>query len=738
MLVESGSHPSPIPLPAPAFPAMVQASPVNPLPARSPSGVGGRVGSGPLLSLEAFLASEGGASPRPEPLSWPPADRPAGPVGHGPGASPAAVLPAPAGVTAALASAPASLVPAAPTLAAAAPLPPSPRTRYRSIDGSGNGPSGSTVNAVGTDFSRLGPARFADGVGSMISGAPNARAISNAVVAGQGEVANPEGLSGMMYAWGQFIDHDLDLMRSDGVTSIAIEIPAGDPVLQGTTIPMTRTVIDPLTGVAGRPAAAVNAITGWLDGSMVYGSDATTASSLRTADGHLLASAGANLPIVNGQFLAGDIRVQENPDLTALQTLFLREHNRLVDRLAQQHPNWSGDQLYQEARAIVGAEIAVITYQEFLPHLLGGKAIAPYRGFNPNVDARLSEEFAGAAFRFGHSIVSANLEKIGEQGQTLGTPVSLKDAFFQAPADFVADGGADALLRHLAADRSNALDVHLVDDLRNFLDVGPMAMDLAAINIQRGRDLGLGTLNQTRLALGLKAYRSFSEISADPATASALQSVYGTVDAVELWVGGLAERHVAGGMVGETFQRIIARQFQNLRDGDAFWYRNQGFDAGTLKEIEGTTLSKLILRNTDTAHMQADAFVYTERRGGQASGDAIADPLMPQLVVGSDGGDRLIGGAVDDWLVAGTGAQVLQGLGGRDTFVFSKPGIDAVILDYRPGVDRLRFESLGVPGPGGLQVQQIAGGTRLQFGGDALTLLGVTASAFRLTDVTVI
>ena len=78
-------------------------------------------------------------------------------------------------------------------------------------------------------------------------------------------------------------------------------------------------------------------------------------------------------------------------------------------------------------------------------------------------------EFAGAAYRLGHSIVSANLEKTDEQGNEIGTAVSLKDAFFQAPADFASDGGADALLRHLTNDQSNALDVHLVDDLRNFL-----------------------------------------------------------------------------------------------------------------------------------------------------------------------------------------------------------------------------------------------------------------------------
>ena len=254
----------------------------------------------------------------------------------------------------------------------------------------------------------------------------------------------------------------------------------------------------------------------------------------------------------------------------------------VISRLQQAHPNWTDEQLYQQARAVVTAEIARITYNEFLHHLLGKGTIAPYKGYRSNADARLSEEFAGAAFRFGHSIVSTNLEKISETGDTLGTPISLRDAFFQAPENFVADGGADGLSRHLAADRSNALDVHIVDDLRNFLFGAGSGLDLAAINIQRGRDLGLGSLNDTRRALGLAAYRSFEQITSDPSTRASLKAAYGTVDRVELWIGGLAEDHVNGGMVGQTFSAIISQQFQNLR-------------------------------NTDTQHLQDDAFVYTQR-----------------------------------------------------------------------------------------------------------------------------
>ena len=611
---------------------------------------------------------------------------------------------------------------------------PRPGIMYRSIDGSGNNLVKTALNAVGADFSRVGVAHFSDGVSALRTDLPNPRAVSNTVVDGNGATPNAEGLSGMMYAWGQFVDHDINLTLSDNVTHIDITVPAGDSTLSG-SIPLTRSVIDPLTGVAGKPATTTNNVTGWLDGSMVYGSDTTTAASLRNADGHLLTSQGNNLPIVDGAFVAGDIRVQENPDLTALQTLFVREHNRQVDKLQLAHPDWTGDQLYQQARAIVTAEIARITYNEFLPHLLGANAIKPYRGYNSAVDASLTEEFAGAAFRLGHSIVSANLEKTDEQGNLIGEAVTLKDAFFQDPADFAADSGADGLVRHLTNDLSNALDVHIVDDLRNFL-FGPSAgLDLAAINLQRGRDLGLGTLNETRAALGLKPYTSFSQITSDAATAAALQAAYGDVNKVELWIGGLAEDHLSGAMLGQTFGVIVARQFQTLRDGDRFWYQNQGFDPATMREIESTTLSSVILDNTDTQHMQSDAFVFYERRSGQAGGGAIQNPAAPQLVVGSDGGDTLVGGTKSDLLVAGTGRQTMTGAAGGDTFILSAKGIDAVITDFKAGQDKIQFENLGQPSKAGLRISTENGSAVITFAGTKVWLLGVKASQIKLSDL---
>ncbi|GJD55545.1 peroxidase family protein [Methylobacterium dankookense] len=579
---------------------------------------------------------------------------------------------------------------------------------FYSVNGSGNNLARSNLNAAGSDFARLGEAHFADGISSLMSG-PNPRSISNIVV-GQGDptIPNPQGFSGMLYAWGQFIDHDLDLAASDGVTHIDVTIPQGDAFFPaGSLIPITRAVVDPGTGAGtGKPAIAVNTVTGWLDASMVYGSDAATAASLRLPDGHMATSAGDNLPIVNGSFVAGDVRATENPSLTSLQTLFVREHNFQVDRLHTAHPDLDGDALYSQARAIVTAEIQHITYDEFLPHLLGSGAIPAYQGYDSRVDPRISVEFAGAAYRFGHSIVSAETERVDEAGNLVGPELELRDTFGMTPAAFAASSGADGFLRHLGDDASQTMDARIVEDLRNFLVDPPVGMDLASINIQRGRDLGLGTLNETRADLGLAPYRDFSEITDDQATVAAMRQAFGTVDAVDLWTGGLAEKHASGSMLGPTFSAIVGSQFERLRDGDRLWYQNGQFDRQTLNDIRHTTLSDIIARDTDTRYIQDDVFTFYDRHSSDVAPE---EPDAQQLVIGTSGAASVIGGQKDDMLVAGTGRQTLTGNGGSDQFVFTA-NTRAVIIDFQPGSDHLIFE--GGAGPGG-EASDPAGAARL-------------------------
>ena len=612
---------------------------------------------------------------------------------------------------------------------APSPPPHTPTLEFRSIDGSGNNLSNTKINSANTDFTRVGPAHFANDDGHTMIDGPNPRDISNILVAGHGDEPDPQGLSGMMYAWGQFIDHDLDLEKTGGGANISIPVAPDDPGLPpGTTeIPLTRAIIDPATGTHDHPGAAINTISGWMDASMVYGSGQTTANSLRTADGHMKTSAGNNLPINpnSGMFMAGDVRAAENPDLTALQTLFVREHNYQVDLAHQQHPAWTGDQLYQWARAIVSAEIEHITYDEFLPHLLGAGAISPYDGYDSTVNPTITEEFAGAAFRFGHSLVSSDIEGINEQGQTTSDQ-ELKDVFFEPASAYVENGGAtDGLLRHLGADVSNKFDVHIIDDLRNFLLDPPDVLDLAAINIQRGRDLGLGTLNETREALGLTPYTDFNQISSDPETAAALELAYGTVDKIDLWSGGLSEDPVGGAMIGETFERIIAMQFEALRDGDRLWYENQGFDAKTLAAIKNTTLGDIIERNTTTDHMQDDVFVYYNRHSGTQLGVAAENPDAPQLVIGSKGFDTLIGGPQGDLLVANTGGtQTMTGGAGADEFIFNH-NMNGKITDFKPGTDKIVFDDAGHLDFHDVKIKADHGNTVVEANGDHIVLLNV-------------
>jgi hypothetical protein len=483
-------------------------------------------------------------------------------------------------------------------------------------------------------------------------------------------------------------------------------------------------VIDPATGHNGVPATAVNQITGWLDASMIYGSTQAVADSLRLPDGHMKVSDGNNLPInPDGTMAAGDVRAQENPGLTSLQTLFVREHNHQVDQLAQLHPDWDGNHLYDQARAIVGAEIANITYTEFLPKLLGEGFMTTYHGFDSTVDPRITEEFAGAAYRFGHSIVSNTTERIDEAGNITGNTLDLKDAFFLPADQFNADGGADGFLRHLAADPAQALDARIVDGLRNFLFDPPAGQDLAAINIQRGHDLGLGTLNETRAALGLSPYTSFEQLTDDSGTLAALKSTFASIDQVDLWTGGLSEHHMAGAMIGETFGTIIAHQFEALRDGDQFYFENQ-LDPSTVAMVKGTSLSDIIERDTNTENMQADAFIATERH---ASDVAAANPNGPQLIIGTDHNATIKGGPANDTLVAGSGLQNMFGNGGTDTFVFNfGADISAVVHGFSPG-DKLEINGVANPSTAfnDVVVHSQSDITSIDVGHDHIKLLGV-------------
>lgn len=498
-----------------------------------------------------------------------------------------------------------------------------------SIDGTGNNLLHPDWGSAGTAFLRLAPAQYADGISTPAGGdRPSARAISNALAAHPAtDLINNRDLSAFIYAWGQFLDHDIDLTLS-GSERFNIAVPLGDPWFDpnatGTqVIGLVRSGFDPATGVTSA-RQQVNAITAFIDGSQVYGSDAETAASLRTFVGGKLKTSDGNLlptdPNNPAFFTAGDVRANENVELIAMQTLFVREHNRLADQLAKGNPQLSDEQIYQQARRMVIGELQVITYKEFLPALLGPGALRPYAGYNPKVNPGIANEFATAAFRLGHSMLGSDVEFLDNNGQSVRDSVGLREAFFNP--DLVRETGIDPILKYLASDRAEEIDTRVVDDVRNFLFGAPGqgGLDLASLNIQRGRDHGLADYNTVRAAYGLPRVKSFAEITSDPNLQKQLKDVYGSVDKVDLWVGGLAETHLPGASVGPLFARIIGDQFARLRDGDRFWYQRV-FSGDELRRLEQTTLAEVIRNNTTISNLQPNVFFFRTSISGQVFAD---------------------------------------------------------------------------------------------------------------------
>jgi peroxidase len=429
----------------------------------------------------------------------------------------------------------------------------------------------------------------------------------------------------------------------------------------------------------------INSVTSFEDLSQVYGSTDGVAFALRDhvhGLGLLKTSAGNLLPknntgsftlqelatiatdengiandsqqVPNDQlFVAGDRRVNENIELTSLHTLFMRNHNRLAGELHALHPAWTDEQLYQEARKLNIAESEIITFTGFLPSILGPDALPAYTGYNDDINPGISTEFSTVGFRFGHSLLSNAIGRHQNNGTNIadgnpnGADINLTEAFFRPdlinPAGVTvnllnAQGHLDAhtssdigaVLKSNADNGPNETDLLLIDEVRNILfgiPHGP-GTDLAARDIQRARDHGIGTYNQVRVAFGLAPVTSFDQITEDDAVQAKLRATYGTVARIDPFEGMLAEDHVAGANVGVTVRAILVKQFKHLRDGDRFFYLNENFTAEEQNLIQqGDTLTKVIKNNTNITNLQADIFFFKESITGTVFLDSSHDGL---------------------------------------------------------------------------------------------------------------
>ncbi|XP_036384587.1 eosinophil peroxidase-like [Megalops cyprinoides] len=516
---------------------------------------------------------------------------------------------------------------------------------------------------------------------------PLVREVSNRILTtSNASVESDQLYTHMVTIFGQWNDHDLTFTPtspsirsfSNGINCdesceqanpcFPIRIPDGDPRFGSNSdqcIPLFRSAPACGTGNTGYVFGAnnvreqINSLTAFLDVGQVYGSEDAQARDLRnlTNDEGLLrinqrfTDKGRELlpfstmpvnmcatrqRITNTSgleevpcFVAGDARVDENIGLTSLHTLFLREHNRLARALRRLNPHWSSETLYQEARKIMGGYHQVITFRDYLQHIVGPDAVArqlsTYPGYDENVDPSIANVFATAAYRFAHLAIQPFMFRLDENynEHPQFPSVMLHRAFF-APWRLIFEGGIDPLIRGLVGRpaKLNTQDHMMVEALRDrlFQFVSHVALDLGALNMQRGRDHGIPGYNAWRRFCGLSEPQTLDELSQvlrNPTLAQQLLQLYGTPANIDVWLGGVSEPFVQGGRVGPLFACLIATQFQRIRQGDRLWWENEGvFTSRQRASLASVSLARIICDNTGITDVPSDPFLFHPRGAG--------------------------------------------------------------------------------------------------------------------------
>uniref|UniRef100_A0A3Q3WWT0 Uncharacterized protein n=1 Tax=Mola mola TaxID=94237 RepID=A0A3Q3WWT0_MOLML len=529
---------------------------------------------------------------------------------------------------------------------------------------------------------------------------PLVREVSNRIL----NTSNSDVVSDPLYThlvtiFGQWTDHDLTFTPhspvirsfSNGIDCdkscertepcFPIEIPTGDPRFGKNSeecIPFFRSAAACGSGNIGHIFGAstvrqqMNSLTAFIDVGQVYGSDDIKSRFLRdlTSDKGLLRvnteytdngrellpfskmevnMCATRARITNNSkakevpcFVAGDERANENIALTSLHTLMMREHNRLVRALAKLNSHWSGERLYQEARKIMGGYFQVLTFRDYLLHIVGpdfvSEQLSTYSGYDETVDPTVSNVFATAAYRFAHMMVQPFMFRLDEQYNVHPDfPAVLLHRAFFTPWRIIFQGGLDPILRGLVGRKAklNTQDHLMHDELRErlFEFTSELALDLASLNLQRGRDHGLPGYNRWRKFCGLSQpqnQRQLARVLKNNILAKNLIKLYGRPDNIDVWLGGVVEPFVRGGRVGPLFACLIATQFKKIRLGDRLWWENPGVFTETQREsLRQTSLARIICDNTGITEVPEQPFQYQTRASFSKCGNIPAFNLSP-------------------------------------------------------------------------------------------------------------
>ncbi|CAI6367680.1 unnamed protein product [Macrosiphum euphorbiae] len=537
--------------------------------------------------------------------------------------------------------------------------------KYRRYDGLCNNVKHPTWGATNTPFSRLVGPLFSDGMSApKVSSLNNrdlpiARVVSRTMHPDEGY--HEHAATVLLVAFGQFMDHDFTLMGTpaDPITKnepeeccnrpphlkhpYCNEIPVPDDdyfysKFNVKCIDFVRAFPSVRPGCRLGSRVPFNTLTGVIDANTVYSVTEDYARHLRTGYAGLLRMNPAFmhhglkdlLPLrlkdpdegctrLNRSqycFDAGEVRVNEQLVLATMHIIWAREHNRIAKEFGKINPHWDDETIFQEARRIVIAEIQHITYNEFLPTLLGKGVMEKFGlllqkegywdGYDSNVNPNILSEFSAAALRIGHTFLPTSIERWSRAHKFIASK-KLSD-LIRRPYDLYRAGVLDEYIMGLTNQVAQAMDDSVTQEVTNLLLKKPgmrFGVDLVSFNIQRGRDFGLPGYMEYRKFCGLPASDLFQSLSGDMpnSTIHRYSTIYDSPEDVDLWSGGVSEKPLPGSMAGPVFSCILATQFSYAKRGDRFWYElpNQpsSFTPDQLQEIRKTRLARVLCDNTD-------------------------------------------------------------------------------------------------------------------------------------------
>ncbi|WP_223511134.1 peroxidase family protein [Pseudomonas sp. GL-B-19] len=508
--------------------------------------------------------------------------------------------------------------------------------------------------------------------------------------------------------------------------------------------------------------------------------------------------------LLDAHYIAGDGRVNENIGLTAVHAIFHSEHNRLVAQTKDTVLDsgdvaflnewllspvsalpanqaeidalvWNGERLFQAAKFGTEMQYQHLVFEEFARTIQPRVDLffAPTQVYDVDLDASIVAEFAHTVYRFGHSMLTETVDRFNVDFSVVGDPNSADPnqqlgliAAFLNPLAYAASGltpedATSAIIRGLTRQAGNEIDEFVTEALRNNL-LG-LPLDLPALNIARGRDVGIPSLNAIRRDIynqtgdtQLKPYNSWVDLvqhlkhpeslinfiaaygthdtitaatTLEGKRAAAMLLVFGDggvnepadrldflnssgtwanvtlagkdgvagtaddlkgvtitgVDAIDLWIGGLAEEKTPfGGMLGTTFNFVFENQLEKLQDGDRFYYLERTSGLSMNAELESNSFAKLIMANTSATHLPglvfSDPGFYLEVDQSKQFNEGLGnvDPLSnlgAQVVFR----DNPLTAGPDTNYIKYTGAEhiVLGGTNGADILISSE-GDDTV------------------------------------------------------------